>query len=278
MKSFFVSALLVGALAAAPASANVPLPAPSPKAMVMQTVGITDVTVEYSSPGIKGRKVFGSLVPFGELWRTGANAATRITFSRDVTVAGKPVAAGTYSIFTLPTARMWTVVLNKNKDASNQTYDEKQDALRFEVKPEKAPKRERMTFVFANTTDTDTRLDLEWDELRVSIPIKVDTSGQTMAAITGYVDQSWRPLAQAARYLTETANDQAKALTMIDASIAVKETWFNLWIKAQILAKGNDFKGAYPLAQKAFELGQKDQFFFWKAEIEKALGEWKSKI
>jgi len=284
MKPFLVSTLfataLIGPPVAAPSvAANVPLPAPSPKAMVMQTVGIADITVEYSSPGIKGRKIFGTLVPYGELWRTGANASTKITFSRDVSIGGKPVAAGTYAIFTLPTAKGWTFILNKNKDASTQQYDEKQDALRLEVKPERAPKRERMTFLFTNTTEMDTRLDLEWDELRISIPIKADTAAQTSAAIDGYVDTSWRPLAQAARYLSETANDPARALRTIDASLAVKETWFNLWIKAQILAKANDLKGAYPLAEKAYELGSKDgPGFFFKADVEKALADWKTKI
>ena len=134
-----------------------------------------------------------------------------------------------------------------------------------------------MTFIFANTSETDTRIDLEWDDIRISIPVKVDTAAHTAAAITAHMDANWRPLASAARYFLDT-NDQAKALSAIDASIAVKETWFNLWVKAQILAKGNDIKAAYPLAQKAHELGLKDTYFFWKDDVEKALAEWKSKI
>ena len=281
MFRFSVPSLVVLSLALGGASASaqqLPLPAPSPRATVSQTVGITDVMVEYSSPGLKGRKPFGSLVPYGELWRAGANAATKITFSRDAIVADKPVPAGTYSLFFIPTAKTWTVVLNKNKDASTQAYDEKQDAARFEVKPEKSPKRERMTFLFANTTDDATRIDLEWDELRVSIPVKVDTAGQSAAAIQQHVDGSWRPLANAARYYSETVKDAAKATELIDASIAVKATWYNTWIKAQILANAGNFKDAYPLAEKAFELGSKDQNFFYKADVEKALADWKAKM
>lgn len=254
------------------------LPQPSPHAVVVQTVGVTDVTIDYSSPGLKGRKVFGTLVPYGQLWRAGANAATKLTFSTDVVIADKPLAAGTYSLFFIPTAKTWTVVINKNKDAQNNNYDEKQDALRFEVKTEKAPKRERLAYIFSNTTDTDARIDMEWDELRVSIPVKADTAALTASGINGHVEGSWRPLANAARYYADTVKDSAKATELINASIAVKETWFNVWIKAQILANGGNYKDAYPLAQKAFDLGSKDANFFWKADVEKALAEWKLKI
>lgn len=268
--------------ASAAAAQQLPLPAPSPRATVTQTVGITEVSVDYSSPGLRGRKPFGaakdSLVPFGQLWRAGANAATKVTFSRDAVVADKPVPAGTYSLFFIPNAKSWTVVLNKNKDASNQSYDEKQDLLRFEAKPDKAPKRERLTYLFANTTDDATRIDMEWDEIRVSIPVKVDTAAHTAAVIEQHVDANWRPLANAARYYADTAKDAQRAIELIDASIAVKATWFNLWVKAQILANGGNFKDAYPLAEKAYELGNKDSYFFWKADVEKALADWKAKI
>lgn len=281
MKRLSVSTLAVLSIALGASSASaqqLPLPAPSPRATVTQTVGITDVSVDYSSPGLKGRKPFGSLVPFGKIWRAGANAATKVTFGRDAVVGDKPVPAGTYSLFLIPTAKTWTVVLNTNKDASEQSYDDKQDLLRLEVKPEKSPRRERLTFLFANTTDDGTRIDMEWDELRVSIPVKVDTAAHAAAAIQQHVDGGWRPLANAARYYADTVKDAARATELIDASIAVKTTWFNVWVKAQILANGGNFKDAYPLAEKAYELGNKDQYFFWKAEVEKALADWKSKI
>lgn len=253
------------------------LPQPSPHAVVVQTVGVTDVTIDYSSPGLKGRKPFGTLVPYGQLWRAGANASTKLTFSTDVIIADKPLAAGTYSLFFIPTAKTWTVVINKNKDAQNNNYDEKQDALRFEVKTEKAPKRERLTYIFSNTSETDARIDMEWDEIRVSIPVKTDTAKLAAGGIDSHVGGAWRPLANAARYYND-AKDPAKAMELINASIAVKETWFNVWIKAQFLANAGNFKDAYPLAQKAHDLGTKDTFFFWKADVEKALAEWKLKI
>jgi len=257
---------------------NLLLPAPSPHAAATQTVGITEVSVDYSSPGLKGRKVFGTIVPFAQLWRAGANAATKLTFSSDVSIADKPVPAGTYSLFFIPTAKSWTVVINKNKDASTQSYDDKQDLLRFEAKPEKASKRERLVYIFSNTTEDSARIDMEWDELRVSIPLKVDTARNTAAAIQVHVDGTWRPLAAAARYYADAGKDNAKALELVDASLAVKTTWYALWTKAQILSASGNFKDAYPLAEKASELGNKDPNFFWKADVEKALVEWKAKI
>src|SRR5437763_17077101 len=95
------------------ARADLDLPRPSPFAKVTQTVGYTDITVDYSSPGVKGRKIWGNVVPYDKLWRAGANLATKVTFSRDVTFAGKPVAAGTYAFFLIPTKGAWTVILNK---------------------------------------------------------------------------------------------------------------------------------------------------------------------
>jgi hypothetical protein len=136
-----------------------------------------------------------------------------------------------------------------------------------------------MLFLFSETTDDATRLDLEWDELRVSIPIKTDTTALTKAVIAEHVDGTWGPLARAARYYAETAKDTAMAMKLIDASLAVQETWFNSWIKAKLLADAGNYKDAYPLAQKAFELGNKDKdSFFYHDDVKKALDDWKGKI
>lgn len=254
------------------------LPAPSPHATVSQTVGVTEIAVDYSSPGVKDRKIFGELVPFGELWRTGANAATKLTVSRDVMIAGNAVPAGTYAIFTIPTASTWTVILNKNPNQGGTgDYDQKLDLFRTEVTPTAAPRRERMTFLFADTTDDATRLDLEWDELRVSLPISVKTTDLARADIDAWVAGAWRPLAGAARYTAQTLKDDKRALALVDASIAVQETWYNVWIKAGIVSATKDKKGAYKLAQRAWELGEKDPNFFYKSQVQKALKEWPKK-
>src|SRR4029453_3969270 len=160
------------------------LPAPSPPAKVEQQVGLTKFIVAYSSPGVKGRKIWGELVPYAELWRTGANPATTLEASRDFTFGGTKVPAGTYALYTIPGKTTWTVILNKNPNtAGTRGYDQKNDAARITATPAQSPARERMTFLFANTTDDATRLDLEWDTLRVSVPITVDTKVQAMSNI-----------------------------------------------------------------------------------------------
>jgi hypothetical protein len=266
------------ALALPAAAQDLKLPAPSPLAQVMQTVGTTSITVTYSSPGKKGRDVYGGLVPFGELWRTGANAATTIEFTTDVKVGGKDVPAGKYAVFSIPKKDTWTVILNKNPNqGGTRQYDEKLDAARVDVKAEPSPDRERMTFLFRDTTDGGTTLDLDWAGTRVSLPITVDTDALSKKGIAGYQSGSSRGLANAARYMADTAKDLDAALKLIDASIVVEQTWFNTWLKADFLARKGDYKAAYPLAEKAYAMGQKADYFFWKDQVEKALKDWKGK-
>jgi hypothetical protein len=257
--------------------ADLELPRPSPNARVALTIGLTEVTVEYSSPAVKGRKIWGGLVPYDKPWRTGANAATKITFGKDVTVADKPVAAGTYGLYTIPGASTWTVALNKVSTGNGMAFKAADDVVRFEAKPKATPMRERMTFLFNDYGETAASLDLEWDKLRVSIPIKAKTEEQVAANIKNMTDNAWRPYASAARYLEEAHKDTDHALELVDKSLAIKEDWFNVWIKASLLAQKGRYKDAYPLAEKAQALGQKAENFFAAPEVKKALVEWKGK-
>ncbi|HEX8440597.1 DUF2911 domain-containing protein [Archangium sp.] len=272
-----VSALVV--LAALPASAQLELPAPSPSAKVMQDVGLTEITVDYSSPGVKGRKIWGDLVPFEKPWRTGANASTKITFSKDVTFGGQPVPAGTYAIVSFPTEKGWTVALNKELGlfGGGKTYDAKDDVVRVPATTAEIPNRERLTFLFSNTTEDQTSLDLEWEKLRVSVPIKVNTAAHAQANIESTVNGSWRSLANAARYVSETSKDHTTALKYADASLALQSHWYNNWIKAEILARAGKVPEARKFAQTSWDLGQKDPNFFFKDAVAKALADWKGK-
>ncbi len=275
----FAFSLLAGSLSVGVASAQqLELPRPSPNAKVSQTVGLTEVSVDYSSPAMKGRKVFGGLVPFGQLWRTGANAATKITFSKDVTIEDKPVPAGTYALFSIPTATGWTLILNKNPNqGGTDQYKQDLDLARFSVKPQAIPPRERLTFLFSNTTDSTTSLDLEWEKVRVSLPIKAGTDAQVAANIKGLENGAWRPWNNAARYLLESKKDLDQALALVDRSLSLKEDWFNVWTKAQIVAAKGKAADACPLAQKAQGLGEKSESFFFAAEVKKAIADWKCK-
>ena len=275
-------AALVSLLALPPsARADLDLPRPSPTAKLTQQVGLTDVTVEYSCPGVKSRKIWDGLVPYDKMWRTGANSATKITFSRDVTFADKPVAAGTYALFTIPTKGAWTVILNKKADQPGTATEYKADLdlLRVQVKPTAAPFRERLAFIFSNMTDDKASLDLEWDKLRLSIPIGVATSQQALANVTNAVDNGWRVYANAARYMLETKKDYDTGLKYVEQSLGLKEDWFNDWIKAQLLAAKGDYKGAVATAEKAQALGVKSgPGFFLEPDVKKGLVDWKKKV
>ena len=261
------------------ARADLDLPRPSPFAKVVQTVGLTDITVDYSSPGVKGRKIWGAVVPTDQMWRAGANQATKITFSRDVTFAGKSVPAGTYAFFVIPTKSAWTVILSKRFDQAGTGRDYKQadDLLRVQVQPKAAPFRERLAYLVTNFTDDKASLDLEWEKVRLSIPITVATGTQVAANITSTIDGIWRTYANAARYLLETKKDADTAGKYIDQSLALKEDWFNLWIKAEVMAAKGDFKDARAQGDRAYELGKKSEGFFLEPEMKKTLAEWKKK-
>jgi len=267
-------------LFAAPAArADLDLPRPSPFAKVWQVVGLTEITVDYSSPGVKGRKIWGGLVPYDQMWRAGANTATKVTFSKDVTFAEKKVPAGTYAFFVIPGKTTWTVVLNKKADqaGTGRDYKQEDDLLRVTVHPKAAPFRERLAYLVTDFTDDKASLDLEWEKLRLSIPITVDTTNQALANIKNAVDNTWRTYANAARYMLENKKDYDTGMKYIDQSLALKEDWFNLWIKAELLkAKGNA-QEARATGERAFELGKKSPMFFLESEIKKTLEEWKKK-
>lgn len=264
------------ALASAPAWADLELPQASPPAQVHQRVGVTDLSVHYSSPGVKGRKIYGGLVPYEKLWRTGANKATRFETSRDVVFGGKKVKAGAYSVFTVPGAKGWTVVLNANTELwGTGGYDKKQDVVRVTAKPTKIPQRERLTFLFSDTTEAGTRLDLEWDTVRISVPITVDTKGQVLASIDETLGAAWGPYMRAADYLLDNGGSLETALGYVDTSISLKKHWRNQWVKAQILKKMGKPEPAKKLVEAALASGDDSGAFrFYSGQMKDALKRW----
>lgn len=253
------------------------LPRPSPYATVKQTVGLTDITIDYSSPGVKGREIWGKLVPYGELWRTGANKATKITFSKDVTINGENVPAGSYSLFTIPGKDEWTVILNKETELwGTGGYKEENDLMRFNVKPETSSMMwERLHFVFTDFTDSEATVNLFWKKLNLPFKVMVNTDEQALENIKSTLKDAWRPYANAARYYLENGKSLDEALQYIDKSISISNEWFNNWLKAEILHAKKDNKEALKYAQTAKELGDKSANFFYKSKVEAALKEWK---
>lgn len=254
--------------------AQLQLPAPSLKASVMQTVGLTDITIDYSSPGVKGRTIFGALVPFDEIWRTGANSATKLTLSKDVTISGTKVPKGSYSIFTIPGKAEWTIIINKNSTASTSEYKQAEDIVRIVAKPEVATMRERLAFQIVDFDDSKGTIALEWEKVRVSFVVECATDEQAMENIKSSLGGTWRTYNSAARYMLEK-KDYETALKYANQSIQLTEDWFNVWVKASILSKMNKNKEAYELASKAKMLGDKNaDGFFFKDQVDEALAKW----
>lgn len=255
------------------------LPQPSPHARVEQRVGLSDISVDYSSPAVKGRAIWGGLVPYDKPWRTGANSATKLTSSQEFTFGGRKIPAGSYALYTVPGKASWSVVLNSGLEAwGNEGYDAKKDIAKISAKPEPtADSRERMTFTFDDTTDDSTQLTLAWEKVRVRVPITVDTKGQVKQNIDKSLADAWRPHFTAARHLLDNNGDLDQALTYIDQSIAIKPTWWNQWVRAQILHKKGRGPDAVASAEKAAQLGKGDRVFegFFKADVAKAATEWK---
>jgi hypothetical protein len=235
------------------------LPRPSPNATVSQTVGITKISIQYSSPGVKGRKVWGELVPYGEVWRTGANENTTITFSTPVKISGTELPAGTYGLQTLPTERDWTVIFSKDADLWGAfDYKPENDALRLKVKPETTTDSlERMAFSFENTTDTASTVVLRWEKLRVPFTVTVDTQALALSKLKESV--RWQAPLQAANYCIQNNTCLDEAGRWIDASIAMQETFSNLRAKAMLLAKKNDPKSAVTYGEKALAVAKTAQ-------------------
>ena len=252
-------------------------PAPSPKARVEQRVGITDLSIDYSSPGVKGRKIWGQVVPYDKVWRAGANAPTKLTVSRDFTFGGTAVKAGSYAVYITPGKTTWAVALNTDLTANQDTHDTGKDIARATVKPAALPAlRERLIYLFSDTGDDRTNLDLEWERVRIRVPITIDTKAAVTAGIEKAIAAAWQPHATAANYYFN-AGDLARALALVDKSIAIESTWRNEWLRAQIQGKKGNKAEATASANRALALGKGDANFEQNVQpnIVKALAGWK---
>jgi hypothetical protein len=242
---------------AALAQQQLDIPRPSPNASVSQTVGITEITIKYSRPGVKGRQIWGKLVPYGEVWRAGANENTTIRFSTPVKVEGHELPAGIYGFQAIPTAGDWTIIFSKDANEWGAfSYKQADDALRIQARPQQAEPRERMAFDFDDVTDTTARVVLQWEKLKVPFTVEVDTPKLVTARLKESV--RWQTPYQAASYCIQNNTCTDEASRWLDASIAMQENFANLRAKAMLLAKRND-PGAATYAQKALALAKTAQ-------------------
>jgi len=248
--SFLVTPLL---LAQAPA---LTLPEPSPRAQVSQKVGLTEMEVTYNRPAVKGRKVWGGLVPYDKVWRAGANENTVISFSTPVRVGGTTLPAGRYGLHMLPTATTWTVMFSsQSRGWGSYSYDPKEDLAKVQVTPVPTEQTERLAYTFDDPSEKGVTLSLRWEQLRVPIPIEVDTKQVVVASLRDQVrglhqffPESW---SGAAGWCLRNDINLDEAQVWIDRSLALRETYAGLRIKAGLLEKKGDAQGAEALRARA---------------------------
>ena len=235
------------------------VPAPSTTTTIKQDFGLSSVELSYSRPNKKERKIFGDLVPYGKVWRTGANQATTITFGEEVTIGGTKVPAGKYGVVSIPEANEWTVIFTKQTDVTGPAaYKPENDVVRVKVKPITLPfPIETFTMSFDDVKSTSMNLGLMWDKLYVAVPINVDVDARVMNQIKQNVDGDPRPYFQAAMYYMETGKDVNQALTWLDKALAQNPNAF--WIhhqRANALAKLGKKQDAIASANKSMELAR----------------------
>jgi len=279
--SFFLllALLLAGSFSA---SAQLQTPAASPLSTVTQKVGLTDITLSYSRPSMKGRKIFGDTRPYGVAWRTGANNATTLTFKEEVTVGGKKVPAGEYALYTIPTAAEWTVVLNKNTKLGGSTdqYKAEEDVARFKVKPTKtAAKTETLTINFADLTANSANLEILWENTSVKFPIVTDVDSKVMAQIKEKVingtDVNPGLYIAAANYYYDNKKDPKMALAWIKKGNEKDPKFFTLHAQAKIQAWNKDYKGAIATAEKSLAAAKTAKNDDYVRMNEQLIAQWK---
>lgn len=239
------------------------LPAPSPYAEVMQRVGLTDVTVKYSRPGVKGRTIFGDMLSYGKVWRTGANASTKIEFSTDVTIVGNEVKAGTYAILTIPGKDAWKVILNSNLKVTENSYDAADNVAEFSVNPQETDNVESMTFHFANVMTNSVDLVFAWETTSWSVTIEVDAKELAMKNIESKlneIENAYGVYNNIARFYLDNEMDLDKALEMSKKSVSIKEVFWNVYTLSLIQKAKGDTKGALASAKKSLKIAEEQKY------------------
>jgi hypothetical protein len=283
-------------------------PRPSQKASVMQTIGVTDVTIVYSRPGVKSRKIWGDpspeskvsgtatlddarsrpkdavIVPYGHVWRSGANEATQFEVTDDVLINGQPLKAGKYSLHSIPARDEWTIIFNSDAGQwGSFSYDEKKDVLRVKAKPEMATdNKEWLEYTVEPVNENSARVNLRWE--KVSVPFTVEVKdvnalalAKTRTIVAAAKPDDWRTPLQAANYFLQNSSkaDDEEAIGWLEQSLKVKETYNNLFAKARLLASQGKTQEAIAAGERALQLGKEAKTD--TGALERQLAEWKTK-
>lgn len=261
--SFFRCGIILALLSPSVVFAQLSLPQASPLAKVSQVVGLTEISVTYHAPSVKGRQIWGSLVPYGQVWRSGANQSTRIRFEDDVLIGGQRVPAGQYAFYTLPTdSANAFVILNRDTARwGTDGYNPQADLFRVPVGISAAPFTETLQYSFSNVQPDRIVLDLTWERRRITVPIQVEVLPKAVANIRKATAEArpddWLLLTQAAEYLVKNDVEHELALSLLNRSIAIQQNYYNTWVKARLLAQKDEYRTAIQLTRTAMELGEK---------------------
>ena len=242
--------------------AQIQTPAPSPAASLVQTIGLSKVTIEYSRPMAKGREVFGNIVPFDKVWRTGANKITTIALEKDMLINGQKIAAGSYGWYTIPGKTDWTIVLNSDdKQWGAYAYDQKKDVLRLPVKAEKHPMTEQLTISIESLSPTAANIVLAWEKSAVRFKLEHNAHDQILAEIkekTAKADAKSDTYFDAADYYYEHNLDLDKALAWADKVVEADKQYWTYQLRARILAKMGKCDRAVADAKISLEMAKKE--------------------
>ena len=249
------------------------LPQPSPTATVTQRIGLTDFSLTYSRPATRGRTIFGDLVPYNEVWRTGANACVKFNASTDFTLNGDAVPAGEYALFTIPGEKEWTIILSTQTNLwGNTGYTQESDVLRTTVTSTTGDFDESFTLGFKSLSTTGGELVIEWADTEVSVNLGVDSDGESGKNVEKALSDAKRAYRNAANYYSGQG-DHEKALATIEIALQLDpDYWYTNWVKAKILYAAGDTKAALKQGKKAMEMGAPDSY---RAGYEKEMKGWK---
>lgn len=278
-KTALIGILLISVFAGRLSAQDLGLPQPSPWAQVGQKFGMAKATITYSRPSMKGRKIFGGLVPYNEIWRTGANACTTIELEGNVMINNQKVDAGTYSLFTIPGEKEWTIILNKNTGLWGAGgYKQEEDVMRFTVKPTACPSTESFTIGFSNIKEKSVTVQLYWETTMVGFDITNDFVEEGKKSIDDAIAAAENTMSlynDAAEFYLDNNLDAAKALEWAKASTAQKERYWNVYTLARAYAANNMKKEAVDTATKALALANEAKNNGFAQTISASLEDWK---
>lgn len=277
MRKTILTGMLLLAATGAFAQQPVRAPRPSPKASVMQSVGITDVTINYNRPGVKGRAIWGALVPWDKVWRTGANEATTIEFSDDVWINGQKLAKGLYSLHTIPSASEWTIIFNSVASQwGSYSYDAAKDALRIKAAPQAAPHAEWLTFEFPEMTTDTAKVVIRWEKVAVPFTIDTKSTERTMASFRNAMNPDWRTPYMAADFAfnNKGAATDAEVNAWMEQSLKANQNIANLYLRARMAERAGNKAEAIRYGEMAIAAATPQQADF-ASEVRRNVDMWK---